>query len=64
MLLKERLINTMFEINNGHGDMVRSFQEKAEAGGKFFFESMFKEPKGFPILEILEVLRLFPRMIT
>ena len=29
-----------------------------------FFQNIFKEPEGCPIQEILEVLGLFPRMIT
>ena len=29
-----------------------------------YFQKIFKEPEGCPIQEILEVLGLFPRMIT
>ena len=43
--------------------MVRSFEDKAEAGVDFF-QNIFKELEGCPIQEILEVLGFFPRMIT
>ena len=43
--------------------MICSFEEKEEAGVDFF-HNIFKEPEGFPIQEILEVLGFFPRMIT
>ena len=43
--------------------MVRSFEDKVEAGVDFF-QNIFKEPEGFPIHEILEVFGLFPMMIT
>ena len=35
-------INTIFEIRNSQGNMVRSFEEKAEAGVDFF-QNIFKE---------------------
>ena len=45
-----------------NGEMVRSFNEKSEAG-KSFFKTLFKEPEGCNIQEILKVINLFPRLI-
>ena len=56
-------INTICEIKNTQGRMIRSFEDKAETTMDFF-QNIFKEPKGCPIQEILEVLGFFPRMIT
>ena len=56
-------INTIFEIKNGQGNMVRSFQEKEEVRVEYF-QNIFTEPKGCPITKIMEVLRLFSRMIS
>ena len=47
-------INTIFETRNRQGNMVRSFEDKAEAIMDFF-HNIFKELEGCPILEILEV---------
>ena len=55
-------INTICEIRNKKGRMVRSFEDKVEAGVDFF-QNIFNKPDGFPIQEILEVLGIFPRMI-
>ena len=56
-------INNVCEISNRQGRMVRSFEDKVEAGMDFF-QNIFKEPEGCPIQEILEVLGFYPRMIT
>ena len=42
---------------------MHTFEEKAAAGVSFF-QNIFKEPEGCPIQEILEVLGLFPRMVS
>ena len=55
-------INTICEIRNRQGIMVRSFEDKVEPGVDFF-QNIFKELEGCPIQEILEVLGFFPRMI-
>ena len=47
---------------NMNGELVRSFNEKWEAG-KSFFKTLFEEPKGYNIQEILKVINLFPRLI-
>ena len=58
-----RNINTICEIKNHEGRLVRTFEEKADVGVAYF-QKILKEPEGCPIQEILEVLGLFPRMIT
>ena len=45
-----------------NGEMVSSFNEKSEVG-KSFFKTLFKEPEGCNIQEILKVINLFPRLI-
>jgi hypothetical protein len=51
-------LNTIWEIKNEEGIRVSSFQEKSEAGARFF-ESLFSAPEGCPIQEILEVVAKF-----
>ena len=58
-----RNINTIYEIKNQEGSPARTFEEKSAAGVSFF-QNIFKEPKGCPIQEILEVLGYFLRMVT
>ena len=58
-----RNINTICEIKNHEGRLVRAFEEKADARVAYF-QKIFKEPEGCPIQEILEVLGFFPRLIT
>ena len=55
-----RNINTICEIKNLEGRLVRNFVEKAEAGVSYF-QKIFKEREGCPIQEILEVLNIFPK---
>ena len=43
-----RNINTICEIKNQEGRLVRNFEEKADAGVSFF-QNIFKEPEGCPI---------------
>ena len=45
-----------------NGEMVSSFNEKSGAR-KSFFKTLFKEPEGCNIQEILKVINLFPRLI-
>jgi hypothetical protein len=46
-----------------NGSMVTSFKEKAEEGTRFF-HSMFREPRGHPIQEILQVISKFPTVFS
>ena len=43
-----RNINTICEIKNQEGRLVKTFEENADAGVSFF-QNIFKEPEGFPI---------------
>ena len=43
--------------------MVRAFPEKTQAVIDHF-QSIFTKPEGCPIIDILEVIGLFPRIIT
>jgi hypothetical protein len=45
---QRRNINSIWEIKNEEGNLVSSFQEKAEAGAKFF-ENLFSALVGCPI---------------
>ena len=45
-----------------NGEMVSSFNEKLEVG-KSFFKTLFKEPEGCNIQEILKAINLFPILI-
>jgi hypothetical protein len=49
--------NTIWEIQNHEGEVVRSFKEKVEAI-VHHFKSLFKEPQGCPIHEILQIFNL------
>jgi hypothetical protein len=50
-----RNINSIWEIKDDEGNLVSTFQEKAEVGARFF-ENIFTSPVGCPILETLEVV--------
>ena len=50
-------------INNSESALVSRQDQVAEVG-KSYFSSLFKEPGGFPIEEILKVVSLFPSIIT
>lgn len=51
-------LNSIQEIKDQNGQKVSSFEEIAEAR-EGFFSSLFKEPEGCPIAEILKVIDLF-----
>ena len=57
-----RNVNTISEINDEHGKLVSSFEQKAKVR-KMYFQKLFQEPEGCPVREILRVLRLFPKMV-
>ena len=56
-------INTILEIKDVEGGTTQKFQDKARATVNHFQER-FTAPPGCPISEILEVLNMFPRLIT
>ena len=56
-------INTILEIKDEIGGTTQNFHDKAKETVNHFHKR-FTEPPGCPISEILEVLNLFPRLIT
>ena len=56
-------INTILEIKDEIGGTTQKFHDKAKEAVNHFHKR-FTEPPGCPISEILEVLNLFPRLIT
>ena len=56
-------INTILEIKDEEGGLAKLFKEKTKESVDHF-QKIFSAPLGCPISEILEVLNLFPRLIT
>jgi hypothetical protein len=54
--------NTIWEIQVEDGSSVCSFKEKVEEGARYFL-SLFQEPRGCPMQEILHVISKFPSVI-
>jgi hypothetical protein len=55
--------NTIWEIRASDDSMVRSFKANAKEGVRHF-KSLFQEPDGCPIQEILEVISKFRPVFT
>ena len=60
---QRRSINNILEIRTDQGNLVISFLDKVQSAVDHF-RTIFTEPEGFPITKIMEVIRLFPRLIT
>jgi hypothetical protein len=58
-----RMTNSIWEIKDDQGKKVTNFEEIVGAGKKNF-SSLFKEPVGCPITEILKVINIFPSFIS
>ena len=55
--------NTILEIKDEEGRTTKMFKEKTIAAVDHF-KKILSAPPGCPISEILEVLNLFPKLIT
>jgi len=55
----QKRFNSVWEIKDQTGKLVNCSERIVEAR-KEFYTSLFKEPKGFPIEEIIKVVNLFP----
>jgi hypothetical protein len=58
----QRIIKSIWEIKDQEGCKVTEVGEISEVG-KYFSSSLFKEPVGCPIIDILKVINLFPNSI-
>jgi hypothetical protein len=56
-------LNDIWEIEISRWDMVHSFKDKAEEGAHHF-SSLFQEPQGYLIQEILKVISNFGPIIS
>ena len=58
-----RNVNTIIDIQDETGTMEKQFQEKTTVAVKHF-STLFTKPTRCPVIEILEVLRHFPKLIN
>ena len=56
-------INTFLKIKDKARGTTKKFKDKAKATVNHF-QKRFTAPLGCPIYEILEVLNMFPRLVT
>ena len=51
--------NTIWDLKNEDGDLVKSFKDLAELGVKHF-QNLYKAPAGTSLAEVIQIAHMFP----